>query len=100
MEVAARPWPELVSGLQALLSDAAMPALEHLPEPAPGAPFPREQLRQYQALCIHTPGYGTRSSAIVALAAGRVAHYLASDTAPCAGDFRDVTPLLYPPPSR
>jgi uncharacterized protein with NRDE domain len=97
LEVATRPWPELVRGLQALLSDSALPALEHLPEPPPGVPFTREQLRQYQALCIHTPGYGTRSSAIVALAPGRVGHYLASDSAPCGGDFRDVTPLLYPP---
>ena len=99
LEVATRPWPELVRGLQALLSDTTLPLLEHMPEPPPGAPFTREQLRQYQALCIHTPGYGTRSSAIVALAPGRVAHYLASDSAPCEGAFRDVTPLLYPPPA-
>lgn len=96
-EVAARPWPELVQGLQALLADAALPALEHIPEPAPGAPFSRELLRQLQALCIHTPGYGTRSSAIVALKSGRVGHYLASETPACQGPLRDVTSLLYPP---
>lgn len=94
-EVATRPWPELARGLQAMLADNMTPALERIPEPPPGSPFTREQLRQYQALCIHTPGYGTRSSAIVALTPGRVAHYLASDTAPCQGEFRDVTPLLY-----
>lgn len=97
-EVAARPWPELVRGLQALLADATLPALEHIPEPAPGFPFSREQLRQYQALCIHTPDYGTRSSAIVALKPGRVGHYLASEGPPCEGALRDVTALLYPPP--
>ena len=50
--------------------------------------------RSCQALCIHTAGYGSRSSAIVALAPGRVAHYRASDEPPCHGKFRDVTALL------
>jgi uncharacterized protein with NRDE domain len=74
--LAHEPWPELAKGLQRLLADHALPGMD--------------------SLCIHTPGYGTRSSAIVALAPGRVAHYLASDTAPCQGPFRDVTGLLQP----
>ena len=74
--LAHKPWPELAEGLQRILADHLLPGLD--------------------SLCIHTPGYGTRSSAIVALAPGRVAHYLASDTAPCQGPFRDVTGLLQP----
>jgi uncharacterized protein with NRDE domain len=99
LEVAARPWPELVRGLQALLADEALPALEHLPEPPEGSPFSREWLRRLQALCIHTPEYGTRSSAIVALKPGRVGHYLTSDGPPCQGLLHDVTSLLYPSPA-
>ncbi|XXF75707.1 NRDE family protein [Myxococcaceae bacterium GXIMD 01537] len=95
-EAARQPWPECVRGLEGLLADTALPPLEQVPEPPPGAPFTREMVRQYQALCIRTPGYGTRSSAIVALGPGRVGHYLSSDTPPCEGPFRDVAPLLYP----
>ena len=97
-EKAARmPWPETVPALQAALADHLLP--EHAPElllEEEVLPELRERLRQYQALCIHTPGYGTRSSAIVALAPGRVAHYLSSDASPCQGPYQDVTPLLYP----
>jgi uncharacterized protein with NRDE domain len=92
-EAARRPWPESVQALQRMLADHMMPEL--LPEEE-GLPEMRERLRQYQALCIHTPGYGTRSSAIIALAPGRVAHYLASDVAPCQAPYQDVTPLLSP----
>ncbi len=96
-KAARKPWPETVEALQAALADHLLPerAPELLPEEE-GLPELRERIRQYQALCIHTPGYGTRSSAIVALAPGRVAHYLASDAAPCQGPYQDVTPLLYP----
>jgi uncharacterized protein with NRDE domain len=92
-----QPWPEAVQALQALLADHLLP--ERAPALHPdeeGLPDIHERMRQYQALCIHTPGYGTRSSAIVALAPGRVAHYLAADVAPCQGPYQDVTPLLYP----
>jgi uncharacterized protein with NRDE domain len=95
-EAAARkPWPEAVQALQRMLADHLLP--EHAPELPWGEealPEMRERIRQCQALCIHTPGYGTRSSALVALAPGRVAHYLASDSAPCQAPFQDVTPLL------
>ena len=96
-KAARKPWPETVQDLQTLLADHLLP--EHAPELLPdeeGLPEVRERMRQYQALCIHTPGYGTRSSAIVALAPGRVAHYLAADATPCQGPYQDVTPLLYP----
>ncbi len=100
-EKAARmPWPETVQTLQVAMADHLLP--ERAPElllaefKAEALPELGERIRQYQALCIHTPGYGTRSSAIVALAPGRVGHYLASDAAPCQGPYQDVTPLLYP----
>jgi uncharacterized protein with NRDE domain len=96
-KAARQPWPETVRSLQAILADHLLP--ERAPALLPDeedAPEFQERMRRYQALCIHTPGYGTRSSAILALAPGRVAHYLASDTAPCEGPFQDVTPLLYP----
>ncbi|WP_164017099.1 NRDE family protein [Pyxidicoccus trucidator] len=96
-EVAHRPWPELEAGLKALLADATLPDLAHVPTPPAGEDLPRDFLRQLQALCIHTPAYGTRSSAIVTLAPGHVGHYLSTETAPCQGPWRDVTGLLAPP---
>jgi len=96
-KAARQPWPEAVQSLQALLADHLLP--ERGPALLPdeeGLPEVHERMRQYQALCIHTPGYGTRSSAIVALAPGRVGHYLAADVTPCQGPYQDVTPLLYP----
>ncbi|WP_223634407.1 NRDE family protein [Corallococcus sp. EGB] len=93
-EVAARPWPELVTGLKTALADHSLPPLEAATGPLAESDLPAEFLQQLQALCIHTEGYGTRSSAIVALAPGRVGHYLATDTAPCQGGWRDVTRLL------
>lgn len=89
-EHARRPWPELAHGLQELLADHHLPPEDQLPEPPPGASFSRELARQLQALCIHTPAYGTRSSAIMALAPGRVAHALASEAPPCQGVFHDL----------
>jgi uncharacterized protein with NRDE domain len=95
-KAARKPWPEAVQVLQTMLADHLLP--ERAPELLleEGLPEMYERIRQYQALCIHTPGYGTRSSAIVALAPGRVVHYLAADVAPCQGTYQDVTPLLYP----
>jgi uncharacterized protein with NRDE domain len=92
-EHARRPWPELALRLQEILADHHLPPEEQPPEPPPGAPFSRALARQVQALCIHTPAYGTRSSAIVALAPGRVAHVLASEAPPCQGVFRDLGSL-------
>jgi uncharacterized protein with NRDE domain len=92
-----RPWPELAEGLKAALSDHALPPLDAATGPLAETGLPAAFLQQLQALCIHTEAYGTRSSAIVALAPGRVGHYLATDTAPCQGGWRDVTGLLTAP---
>jgi uncharacterized protein with NRDE domain len=95
-EHARRPWPELSGKLQELLADHHLPPEEALPELPPGAPFSRELARQLQALCIHTPSYGTRSSTLLALAPGRVAHLLASEAPPCQRAFRDLRHLFAP----
>jgi len=95
-EHARLPWPELALRLQELLADHHLPPDEQLPALPPGAPFSRELARQLQALCIHTPAYGTRSSALLALSPGRVAHLLASESPPCHAAFRDFWSLLAP----
>jgi uncharacterized protein with NRDE domain len=92
-EHARRPWPELSGGLQALLADHHLPPEEALPEQPPGAPFSPELARQLQALCIHTPAYGTRSATLMALAPGRVGHLLASEVSPCQHAFQDLGSL-------
>jgi uncharacterized protein with NRDE domain len=99
-KAAHRPWPETVEALRAALADHVLPETVPmlLPEEA-DSPELRALIRRYQALCIHTESYGTRSSAILALAPGRVGHYLATDAASCQAPFRDVTGLLKAPPS-
>jgi uncharacterized protein with NRDE domain len=44
-------------------------------------------------VCVHTPGYGTRSSAILALGEERW-RYWHAEGAPCQAKFRDYTRLL------
>jgi uncharacterized protein with NRDE domain len=96
-EHARRPWPELAPRLQALMADHHLPPEDQLPEPPPGAPSSRELARQLQALCIHTPAYGTRSAALLALAKGRVGHFLASQEPPCQRPFQEHWSMLAPP---
>lgn len=91
------PWPETVRTLHAAMADHTLP--ERAPEPLPQErdhPAFLAHARELQAVCIHTPAYGTRSSALIALEPGRVAHYLAVNTPPCQGDYRELAPLLYP----
>jgi uncharacterized protein with NRDE domain len=95
-ELAGLDWAQLSARLKAALADHALPALEDVEEPQQDSRFTRELVRQLQALCIHTPAYGTRSAAIVALQPGRVAHYLATEGAPCVSPWVDVMPIVYP----
>ncbi len=88
------PWPELRDALERALADHDRPPIDAIPAPPQGARFGRELLRELQALCIHTPAYGTRSSSIVAIAPGRVAHYLHAEGPPCQSRFEDVGSLL------
>jgi uncharacterized protein with NRDE domain len=89
-------WPLLSARLEACLADGALPPLELLPELPPGAPFDKPTLQRLAALCVRTPGYGTRSSTVVALAPGRVAHFAYADGPPDQTAFVDVLPLYEP----
>jgi uncharacterized protein with NRDE domain len=88
-DVATRPWPALADALRAVLADHMPP--EALP---PDSPFPPEVTRKLEAICIHTPVYGTRSATLLALAPGRVAHYHHAEGPPCTAPFADYTSLL------
>ncbi len=80
-------WPELNRQLAAALADHARPELSDLPETAPDARFPRQVVRELHAICIHTPSYGTRSAAIIALDPGRVSNMLWAPGPPCTTPF-------------
>jgi uncharacterized protein with NRDE domain len=82
--------------LAAMLRDHELPDLDAVENPPADSPFTRELARQFEALCIHTDVYGTRSSAIVALAPGRVARYLFADGPPCTTEMTDATELVSP----
>jgi uncharacterized protein with NRDE domain len=68
------PWPELVPRAQTMLAD--------------------HQGELLQALCVHTPSYGTRSSSLLAIGPRGVAHYLHAEGPPCESTLRDCTDLL------
>ncbi len=68
------PWPELVPRAQAMLADHQGDAMH--------------------ALCVHTPIYGTRSSALLAISERGVERYLHADGPPCESALRDHTDLL------
>lgn len=89
------PWDRLAAELALVLADHEKPPLDEVPEPPPESRFDRLLLRELQALCIHTPLYGTRSATILALEPGRVAHYLFAEKPPCSAPFVDVTQLLH-----
>lgn len=88
------PWPALRGRLEEVLADGALPPLEESQEPPPGSLFPRALAHRLEALCIHTPLYGTRSATVAALEPGGVAAYLYADQAPAPGRFEDLTRLL------
>jgi uncharacterized protein with NRDE domain len=83
--------PPSLEGLEAVLADHEKPPLEASPEPPEGSRFNREFLRELQALCIHTPLYGTRSASILAINPGHTLRYLHADGPPCTTEFKDVT---------
>lgn len=85
------PLAELISRLEGVLADHSMP--EAVPAAA-DSDLPPELARRVQALCVHTPSYGTRSSTVVALAPNRVVTYRHADGPPCRTAFRDLTALL------
>lgn len=83
------PWPALRARLAAALGD-------HTRAPLADAPsaIPQDVAAAMTSICIHSPQYGTRSSAIVALGPGRVHQYLHAEGSPCTAPFVDYTGLL------
>ncbi|HEX8115583.1 MAG TPA: hypothetical protein VF516_47985, partial [Kofleriaceae bacterium] len=87
--IAAAPlaWPAVVPALQAALAD-------HTRVAPPPSHLPPEIARELTAVCIHTPGYGTRSSTIFAARRGEVIAYLHADGPPCTTPFADLRGLV------
>ena len=92
--IAGASWEALKAQVARALADHAVPALEDVKPPPPGARFSREVARALQAICIHTPSYGTRSATIAALHPEGVGHYLHADGPPCQTAFSDRSHLL------
>lgn len=82
---------EIVSALRHVLSDHQAP--EPLPA-EPDSPFDTATRRALHSLCVHTPLYGTRSSAFVGLEPGLVGFYWHSEGPPCEAAPADWTHLL------
>lgn len=80
-------WPALAPALEAALAD-------HTREAPPASHLPPELARELTATCIHSPGYGTRSSTIFAAAPGETLAYLHADGPPCTTPFVDQRGLL------
>lgn len=92
--IPALPWEQKVQELQKALSDRQLPAVEEILEPPEGSPFTRTLLHQLQAICVDLPGYGSRSSTIVALDVGQTVHYLHAEGSPQAHAFESYHRLF------
>lgn len=87
-------WPYLEDALKKTLADRERPPTFDVPMLATEAPISRETLRELSPLCVRTPLFGTRASAIVAITRGKVGHYLYADGPPDRAPFQDVTRLF------
>ncbi|RMH38492.1 MAG: hypothetical protein D6689_19475 [Deltaproteobacteria bacterium] len=76
------------------LADHWLPPADLVTARPEDAPLDAATARHLEALCVHTPVYGTRSASIVALRAGGIARYLHCDGPPCSAAFADVTHLV------
>ncbi len=83
-------WEALQPHLAAALGDHELPDKDLLEDPPAGALFPKFLARRLQALCVHTPAYGTVSSTLMAFTAQGVARYLYADGHPCESPFSPV----------
>jgi uncharacterized protein with NRDE domain len=81
-------WPDLVPALRTALADHTKS------DPPMPSHLPVELARELTATCIHSPGYGTRSSTIFAAVRGSVVAYLHADGPPCTAPFVDRKALL------
>lgn len=87
---AGEPWARLAPKLATALGDHELPPLGEIPEPPPEAPFSRDVLRALQAVCVHTPPYGTSSATLLAMGRGEVRDYLFAPGPPCTTSFVPV----------
>ena len=84
----------LVPALRALLADHHRPDPSLLPREGAAHGYDPELLGLLQALCVHTPFYGTRSATVLLLSEGAVERYLYADGPPCQRPFDDLTALF------
>ncbi len=89
----AQPWVEFERTLQTALGTHERPPTHELLDD-PHSPLPTELAHELQALCIHTPFYGTRSSTITALDDHRVTDYLFAPGSPCVTTFANHSDSL------
>lgn len=83
---------EALAALRPALVDHSIPP--RVPAPPAGSLMPAALAERLQALCVHTPGYGTVSATMLAVSADGVARYLFADGPPCQAPFVDHTALL------
>ena len=86
------------AALHPVLVDHAIPP--GIPAPPAGSLLPTLLAEQLQALCVHTPGYGTVSATMLAVGPAGVARYRFADGAPCRTPFVDHTALLAGAPAQ
>jgi uncharacterized protein with NRDE domain len=91
------PWPELARRIHdEVLLDHVLPPQEQVPQHPSW--MDDAVARSLQALCVHTPAYGTRSSTVIAVeqdaAGGRGVHYGFSSGPPCETQLEDRSSLL------
>ncbi len=79
------------AALASVLADHAVP--DAGPEPPAGSTMSAALARELQAVCVHTPGYGTVSATLLALSHEGVAAYRYAPGAPCTHAFEDRTEL-------
>jgi uncharacterized protein with NRDE domain len=77
----------LHASLVAVLADHSIPpAVSESTEPS-------ERPKELAAACVHTEGYGTRSSALIEVPPEGLPHLWVADGPPCASAFRSVDQL-------
>ncbi|MBZ0231221.1 MAG: hypothetical protein K8M05_02650, partial [Deltaproteobacteria bacterium] len=81
------------AALPAILGDHTTPPPDRIPPLPEGSFIPRELAAALQALCIHTPLYGTRSATLAAIGAGGTEALFWADGPPCTTPFVDAMPL-------
>ncbi|MBK8171624.1 MAG: NRDE family protein [Sandaracinaceae bacterium] len=91
------PFPVLMKRLVHVLGNHETPPFEHVPMPPNNNILTRAVAQQLDAICIHTPTYGTRSATVIALDNEGVAEYRYANGPTCRTDFVDVRNLLDSP---